>query len=506
MKPSTPHPQGQAANSKPTRLRSWLSTLSGAKATDNVGSGFGRSSAPALERPKSARAETPQRVPQGASVSTAGAVRTVARSKQAGTATNALAVVGQLPDWLRRSHAADIARAERAAREVEARTDRAWTLCADKHTRAVLDRAGSPCVSAKSEHAYRRAWAAMLAAGHTPLEHATSRAHFDFLRSAARFCLADEIRRARAASDRARKRGDLPSAQRRTRRAHECAVVFDRLFLADDHPIWKDKARALRAQGKKPVRKSKRYGAKAPSADALLLALHASNPKAAARHEVRAAVIALFGCRPAEIENPRGVRLALDTDARGRRLLTAQITGAKVDEHRGQQVRLCGVPVPQVSGGKNTALAWLAARVEANGGPIVVHSTPADTRSLNRALARLQPGLSCYSFRHRVGGELKASSLPEAERAAFMGHRSTASLQHYGRARDGGRGAFKAKASNEVRHIPHTREQKAGARAKHKATQTQPNTRPLTPAPSSKRQASVSAKSTLRPRLRPPSK
>lgn len=377
------------------------------------------------------------------------------RDGNASTENRALA----LPSWLRSVHAADLHERKQSATRSAARSGKEWTLEADRQTRAVLDAAGKPKVSERTAHAYRRAYATMLREQHTPLDHATTRQHYNFLRSAWRFGELEAIATLRRGSDQARKKGDLASAQRRTERAFERAAVLDVLLLQPGHATWSDKAATLRAEGKKPVKKSKRFGPTAPNADALLLAL-SEHPKAMDRHDERAAIVALFGLRPAELADPKGVRLTIEGEGR-KRVLVAQITGAKVDDVRGHRVRLCAVPIL----GRGAA-AWLASVVESSGGKRVVKTTTADVRSLNRALAAVQPGLSCYSFRHAVGSALKASSLPETARAVFMGHRSTKSLESYGRRRSarGGRG-FGAKGSEVVREVPHTQAQKAALRA-----------------------------------------
>lgn len=392
------------------------------------------------------------------------------RSGRSGTAIAPKAAIGELPDWLRSGHAAVLGRATAEAHQAAVRSGKAWQLEADKATRAILERAGAPeakSLSARTEHAYRRAYATMLAAGHTPSDHATSVQHFNFLRSAWRFCEAEQIVTLRRASDAARKAKDLPSAQRRTERAHARAVIFEAMFLAEGHPTWADKAKALKATGKKPVKNSKRFGPRAPSADALVLMLGADE-KGAARHGVRATVLSTFGMRPGELENPAGVRLNVEKDAKGNRILTCQVHGAKVchepGHERGQEVRLLSIPVPKPARGQGIAANWLASLVEDGGKPYILTSTNADIRSLNRLFARLQDGLSCYSFRHAVGSDLKASDMSASERAAFMGHRSTESLSSYGRRRHGKGKRFRAKGSDPVRAKAQTRDARVKAR------------------------------------------
>lgn len=361
-------------------------------------------------------------------------------------------------------HRYALAEREQQARRAAERTGKPWSLHADEQTRAILADSPARTVTEKTANEYRKVYERLRASGQTALEAANTRAHWDKLRTACRYCLAEDARAWRAASERARKRGDLASAQRRTLRAWQLVTVLDIQFLQPDRATWAVKAAKLKAAGQPIKSKSKRRGA--PPPDSLLLTLLTTGRRGtvlADRHGERMAMAALFSMRPAEAI--KGVRLAVEGKG-GDRLLTAQIVGAKVDGKRGQSLRLAGVPV------KGAAAELLAARVEAEGGRWVLETTPADHRSLNRALQPL--GLSWYSLRHQIGSELKEAvstgALQPEEAAAFMGHRSSKSLSYYGsRSKARGGRVFRGKAVEPVRVMAVTQSQKAEARAGKKA-------------------------------------
>jgi hypothetical protein len=222
------------------------------------------------------------------------------------------------------------------------RSGKPWTLHADQQTQAILADCPMRQVSEATAAEYRRAYDNLLASGRTPLDAASTRNHWDKLRTASRFCMEQDIRAWRAASERARKRGDIESAQRRTERAFQLAAVLDEMFMQTHRRTWAHKAAEMKAAGVKPMSRSKRATG-APPPDLATVALLAGNrrgTKVADRHAERLAVLALFGMRPAELK--KGVRLAL---VEGGRFLTVQVVGAKVNDQRGQEARVIRVPV-----------------------------------------------------------------------------------------------------------------------------------------------------------------
>ena len=357
-------------------------------------------------------------------------------------------------DGWARTHDAALRQREQSARLAAQRSSKPWTLHADEQTRAVLAECPRREVGAATAAEYRRVYERLCASGKTPLEAASTQAHWNKLRTATRYCMERDARAWRAASERARERGDIASAQRRTERAFRLAAVLDEMFLQPGRLTWKDKPKAER----KPSKSKRSTSAPAPNVAAGLLL--GRQERVQERHAERLAVLALTGCRPAELR--AGVSLKVIDGKRGP-VLHVTIKGAKVDTSRGHEARALQFPA------NDGAAAVLAAEAQAKGGIWRLTTTEADVRSLNRAL-KAGAGISCYSFRHQQGSELKAAvssgAMSAEEAAAAMGHASTASLAFYGR-RSHARGGRKlrAVASDRVRSVPVTFAAKATARA-----------------------------------------
>lgn len=423
-----------------------------------------------LDRKAKAGGEAP--TPQ--SVSGGAAKRAGAREQQAGGSRPAVVRTGPkgkgqakrapMPAWLRKRHAAETkARHRRALVEAE-REGKPVGLVLDGQTKAILHDARRGSISEATMRAYRRDVARLVERGQTPAEAANSAKHWSRLRAAWLAVEVDAIKEARQSAERYRKAGDLDRAKARTLEAWTRATALDVDFLQPTAPRWSDRKAAMKAAGQKPVRKSKRYGPQAPTAENLLLTL--GNVRGARqRHEHRAAVLALFGIRPEELR--KGVVLQAHKGA-----LVAKVKGAKVDDKRGHWERTCAVPIPKGQRVDGAAAAWLAECVKDAGGRLTIESTDADIQSLNHALGKLVPGLSCYSFRHAIGSDLKAAAaagaVSQEEAAAFMGHRSEKSLSYYGRASKGRKGRrFRAAVAKDIeppKKAPTTKSQKAKAR------------------------------------------
>jgi hypothetical protein len=344
-----------------------------------------------------------------------------------------------------------------------------WTLHADQQTQNILNAGKERNVTQATAAKYRRAYENLRAEGITALDKATTRSHYDFLRTASHYCMETDVCALRASSERARRAGHINQAQRLTVAAWKLATEMDVQFRQKVRKTWENKADAMRAAGVRIVSNSKRDTIAPPPslAVAALLTTGHHGEKVAERHAERLSVLALFGVRPAELK--RGIELSVESSPKtGSQFLAARVKGVKVNEKRGQAWRTLVVPVD------NTAASGLAAVVREHGGPVVVSMTDADHRSLNRALK--PSGLSIYSFRHAIGSELKrqAKRKPEtaAQAAAFMGHASTKSLASYGRARHarGGR-RFGARAEREVQSVPVTRQQSIDAVAAKRAAE-----------------------------------
>ncbi|GEM_PF-839551 len=362
-------------------------------------------------------------------------------------------------------HEEKLKRDEQFHRRQSIATGKPWTLEADKYTRAVLADCPPRPLTPETESEYRRVYARLCAEGVTAWEKANSAQHWNKLRTACRWVMAEDARAWRALSEQARKAGDIARAQECTAEAWRLAVALDDQFLGAGHPTWADKAKAMKASGQKPVDKSKRRTC-APVADIAPCSLLTANQRGtrlAERHSERLTVLALTGCRPAELQ--AGVAVRLWHDSKGRPAVVVEIQGAKVDAQRGHAVRRLGFPLA----GAGSAVHALAQLCKERGGRYTLTTTPADYRSLNRALQG--SGLSCYAFRHAVGSDLKADiasgkATPE-QAARTMGHRSTESLAYYG-TRSRGRGGQRprAMASATVKKAPMTRSARtAGAKA-----------------------------------------
>ena len=348
-----------------------------------------------------------------------------------------------LPASLRARYADRLAEAQRLAEAEALRLRQPAGVAMDRAVRAVLDDAATSGAnpSAATQAAYRRDHARLWAAGTTPLNAASTRAHFDRLRSACRWTEAQEIARLRSLAEAARKAKEPEAMREFTRQAFERAVVFRALYLDADRATWADKAATLRAAGQRPISRSKRKaGRHAPTPDQLLVAL-ARQPGRCTRVELFACVFAVFGIRPAELV--RGV--VLDTTTTGLRLAVA---GAKVDALRGQPTRLLEVDTTR-RGQSALAVALLRAHVQETGGDL--SATAADIVAVRRAMRAVQEGLSPYAFRHAVASSVKASQ-SRAGVAAWLGHSNDRTQQGYGNARSG-RGAVAVKAATASRPV-----------------------------------------------------
>lgn len=348
---------------------------------------------------------------------------------------------------LRARYADRLAEAHRLAQAEGLRLRQPAGVAMDRAVRAVLDDAATTGAnpSAATQAAYRRDHARLWAAETTPLDAASTRAHYDRLRSACRWTEAQEIARLRSLAEAARKAKEPEAMREFTRQAFERAVVFRALYLDADRPTWADKAAALRAAGQRPISRSKRKaGRHAPTPDQLLVAL-ARQPGRCTRVELFACVFAVFGIRPAELV--RGV--VLDTTSTGLRLA---VSGAKVDATRGQPLRVLEVETTR-RGQSALAVALLRAHVEEAGGDL--SATVADIVSVRRAMREVQPGLSPYAYRHARASDAKASQ-GRAGVAAWLGHANDRTQQGYGNARSG-RGAVAVKAAVASRPVRQTK-------------------------------------------------
>ncbi len=357
------------------------------------------------------------------------------------------ALCAALPDSLRARYADRLAEAQRLAEAEGLRLRQPAGVAMDRVVRAVLDDAATSGAnpSTATQAAYRRDHARLWAAEATPLDAASTRAHFDRLRSACRWTEAQEIARLRSLAEAARKAKEPEAMREFTRQAFERAVVFRALYLDADRPTWADKAAALRAAGQRPISRSKRKaGRHAPTPDQLLVAL-ARQPGRCTRVELFACLFAVFGIRPAELT--RGI--VLESTDTGVRLAVA---GAKVDATRGQPMRVLEVDATR-RGQSALAVALLRAHVAETTGDL--SATAADIVAVRRAMREVQPGLSPYAYRHARASDVKATQ-GRAGAAAWLGHSNDRTQQGYGNARSG-RGAVAVKAAAASRPVRQTK-------------------------------------------------
>lgn len=363
------------------------------------------------------------------------------------TETTAPSPSDELPEGLRARYADTLGGAHARAKAEGLRLRVPVGVAQDRAICAVLDAASTSGAnpSATTVAAYRRDHARLWTAGATPLDHSSTRAHFDRLRSACRWVEAEEIRRLRTLAETARKAKDLDAMRAYTLAAFERAMVFRALYLAQDRPTWAQKAHAMRVVGQRQVSKSKRQaGRRALSPDRLLVAL-SQQPGRCARVEALAMVFALYGVRPAEAV--RG--LVMEKTATGLRLAVA---GSKVDAVRGQPLRVLDVE-PTRRGQSALAVAFLRAYVDDTGGDLA--ATPADVVAVRRAMRQVQPGLSPYAYRHARASDAKATQ-GRVGAAAWLGHANDRTQQGYGHARSA-RGAVSIKAATASRPVRRTK-------------------------------------------------
>jgi integrase len=376
---------------------------------------------------------------------------TVLGSAGARTKKDTTDIVGAVPLFVTKRYGGEIAKAISQASRSAEHNNRPLGVVLSEQAKNILGRLEKRAASTTTEQKYLRAYELMMTSERTPLEMATTRQAFNFYRSAWRFGLMQQIQTLGKASEKARKAGNLDSAKRRTTRQFHLAIALEQSML----DTWAPKAKAIRSGGGKVKSKSKnpaKGGPVAPHRGVAVAPLFANGgrqERVINRHVERLAILDAAGLRPAELL--KGVRIQAIKNKRGKPVLLMTVEGAKWDGHqKGQQARSVAF-FPKTASEK--ALWELS---NGKGGDFVFKSTPADIRSLNRALNKAVDGLSCYSYRHAFGGSLKraclAGEMTREEAAKAMGHRSTESLSYYGQpSRSGGR-KLKAQATDEIRN------------------------------------------------------
>jgi len=279
----------------------------------------------------------------------------------------------------------------------------------------------SSSVSAKTESRYEKAVETMRESGARP-EAAGNRATFEFNRSALVHCTRKSVKTALRDLDKAKRAGSLDKA------ADAYARVKTGLQTLRDYPPSSgdrqtDMQRKSAFSGPRSGGASKRY-----SLDNLPAGWRDSVQREAAKGDRPAlGVMALTGCRPAEV---RGMRVTQDKAAG---TVTFSIHGAKVDDARGVELReitLQKDELQRTQTGRDVA-EWLGNRDVRT----VTHS--GDTSNFcNRISAACDraalPAASAYSYRHQTARDLKTSGLEKSEIADRLGHRSARSQADYG--------------------------------------------------------------------------
>jgi len=161
-------------------------------------------------------------------------------------------------------------------------------------------------------------------------------------------------------------------------------------------------------------------------------------------------VMALCGCRPAELA--KGVLIKHEGDE-----LVIGIEGAKVSRRTG--------------GGQS----WRELRIAADhplaaglqDGKYSVPNAKAIENAIDHYGKKLWPRrtekISAYSLRHAAASDYKATELDQPAIAAALGHASTATMDRYGSASAGGKGGLTLKSAQAAKKV---REPARGARAK----------------------------------------
>lgn len=170
-----------------------------------------------------------------------------------------------------------------------------------------------------------------------------------------------------------------------------------------------------------------------------------------AKYHLPYLVMALTGCRPAELA--LGIDVQADSNA-----LLIRISGVKVKEHQGQPSREITYHIDETSPGMVCALHQ---QVRSAGGTIQVCApTDAFTSAIRRAGRRLWPGrdsdITPYSLRHAIASDFKRCLSPEDVSSA-LGHAVSKTASRYGQWQIGRAGGPRPAAVNATRSIRETR-------------------------------------------------
>lgn len=190
---------------------------------------------------------------------------------------------------------------------------------------------------------------------------------------------------------------------------------------------WSDVAASRQDSGETTSRHSKKY------------ALNALNKHSDWReklfaeispmYKMAAAVAALTGCRPGELE--KGIRVKRDGND-----LVFLIEGLKISDNSGQAQRMLRVRIESLEA------RFLAKHLTAEPILVSVKSAKAFSESVakagRKAFPKLPDRVSPYVWRHAMASDLKSGQVDSDTIAQALGHRVSRTQEHYGRACHGG--------------------------------------------------------------------
>lgn len=429
---ATPHSKA------PRWWKASKASLSGLKASDNVGSDDTKArSVFVAARPDAPRGRAAAADRQGQPDRRQPGRRAVERRGVLREAARADPLDAGLPAWLSAALAGDLA--ARRQRVEQADPTGRPLLALDADTREMLAQAATrggaaPGSTRTSAARYRRVVAVDCAAQRMPWQD-TTRDGYQLRRSAWQAVLLDRAAHLRREAEAERKAGHRAEWVRLMRAAWEHATSAAVLL-----------ERGQRAAHKPGVRSARRKPHPPDPFHVLGILETQRQGRVFERYALPFAAVGLFGVRPAELA---GLVLEVAGDT-----LRATVRGAKVSAARGQPLR-----VLECSTHDSRAAAWAAQMVSERGSRVVLRGGPALVRGLNRTLARVLPGLSCYVYRHALASRLKADGTTAETLAATLGHASTRSAARYGRRRHCGGGIAPrcVRATRQPRQAGHLR-------------------------------------------------
>lgn len=288
--------------------------------------------------------------------------------------------------------------------------------------------------SAKTKADYAKKFERMRRTKQWPEQIAKTRRSYFAYRAAFLFGLSEMARQALRQRDKFPE--SSPERMQALRVLTECQQGFERYPPDPDrHHLeegstsftWSDVAAQKQGNGETSSRHSKKYALNALNKHPdWRQKLFAEIPP---MYQMAAAVCALTGCRPGELE--KGVRLKRDGDC-----LLFLIDGLKVSDVAGQAQRFLKIRIESVEA------QFLAEHLAAEPILVSVRSAKAFSESVakagRKAFPKLQDRVSPYVWRHAMASDLKSSQVDADTIAQALGHRVSRTQEHYGRAAHGG--------------------------------------------------------------------